>query len=270
MKNLGRIVSLSASTTAVIDALGATDRLVAVTKDCARLTPVVAGIPLVGDCWSASADEVAAFEPDLVVGAAPYRGEVVAALVERRLRFLATAPWTLSEVFTDMLTIGAALERHDEAFALVEGLRSRMEEIRRAVADRPRPRVYCEVWMKPVMSSPLWVSELVDAAGGEMVIEGARVLEPEEVVDADPDVVVMAWCGAIGRSDPAKFAARPGYGDLRAVREGRVVPVRDEYLNAPCQHLATGLEILAHTLHPEVFGDLPTALAPERVRRVDR
>lgn len=256
-----RIVSLSASTTAVIEAIGAADRLVAVTKDCARLTPAVAAVPVVGDGWSASADEIVALEPDLVVGAAPFRSCVVSGLIEKRLRFLATAPWTLEEVYRDMRCIGALLGCEARAEAIVDGMRERVAAVRAVTVGKPRPRVYCEVWMKPVMSSPPWVSELVEAAGGEPVIEGAQVLEAQDVLAVDPEVVVMAWCGAIGRSDPVKFAARPGYSNLAAVRDGRVVAVRDEFLNAPCQHLITGLEILAHTLHPELFGDLPEHLA---------
>lgn len=261
MPEFERIVSLSASTTALLDAVGASGRLAAVTKDCARLTPEVGGLPIVGDSWSATAEEVEALSPDLVVAAAPYQGSVVAELIEKRLRFVATAPWTLEDIYRDMQALGALVDERERMATLIEQMRERIESVRRAVAGCPRPRVYCEVWMKPVMSSPPWVSELIEAAGGEPVIEAAKVLDPEAVVEADPDVVVMAWCGAIGRSDPRKFAARPGYTEVKAVRDRRVVAVRDEFLNAPCQHLLTGLAILGHTLHPEVFGDLDPSLA---------
>jgi iron complex transport system substrate-binding protein len=261
-----RIVSLSASTTALLEAVGFADRLVGVTRDCARLTPAVDGLPLVGDSWSATPDEVADLAPDLVVAAAPYQAAVVAGLVERRLRFLATAPWTLEDVYRDMLTLGAAVGEGERMEALVVEMKERVELVRAATAGLPKPRVDCEVWMKPVMSSPPWVSELVEAAGGQPVIEPARVLDPEDVVRANPDLVVLAWCGAIGRSNPVKFAERPGYHLLDAVQSGRVVPVRDEYLNAPCQHLLTGLDILAHALHPEVFGPLESSLQVRPVR----
>ena len=126
-----RLVSLSASTTAVVEALDAADRLVAITKDCARLPPAVDGLPIVGDGWSVDADQVAGHEPDLVVGAAPFRGEVVAALVEKRLRFFATAPWTLAEIYRDIVALGALLDEKDRALALVKRMRDRVDEVRR-------------------------------------------------------------------------------------------------------------------------------------------
>ncbi len=270
IENLRRLVSLSASTTAILHAAGAEDRLVAVTRDCARLTPQVAGLPVVGDAWSATAEEVAEFEPDLVVAAAPLRGEVVAGLIERRLRFFGCAPWTLDEVFRDMRSVAALVGGSDAIDVEIDALRLRLREVRLAVAGRRRPTVYCEVWMQPIMSSPVWVSELIEAAGGEPVIEAAQVLKPEAILEADPEVVVMAWCGAIGRSDPSKFAGRSGFDRLSAVRSGRVIAVREEFLNAPCQHLARGLEILAHALHPDVFGPLDPALGPVPHLRVLR
>lgn len=260
-----RIASLSASTSAIAAGCGAADRLVAVTRDCARLTPELAGLPLVGDAWSAKSADVLAHAPELVIASAPYDAETVGRLVKDRARFVATSPWTLADIYTDIRMLGSLLERPHLADALVADMQSAIEATRARTLGHPRPRVYCEVWMKPIMSSPVWVSELVEAAGGEPVVAGGRVLDPEAVLAANPEVVVMAWCGAIGRSRPEKLLARPGFDGLAAARSGRVVPVRDEFLNAPCQHLVTGLRILAHCIHPEVFGELPEELrAPVR------
>ena len=257
-----RVVSLGANVTAIVEGLGRLDRLVAVTKDCKRLTPAVAGLPVVGDSWSAEPDELTPLRADLVIGASPYRSEVVANLIAARTRFVATAAWGLAELYDDIRVIGRLLDAIEPAEALIAEMEREIEAVRARVAGRARPRVYCEVWMRPVMSSPKWVYELIDAAGGEPALPAATTLAPEAVIDADPDIVLMAWCGAIGRSNPREFEKRSGYDRLRAVVEGRIVPLRDEYLNAPCQHLLTGLKILAATLHSEVFGELPGELQP--------
>jgi iron complex transport system substrate-binding protein len=72
-------------------------------------------------------------------------------------------------------------------------------------------------------------------------------------VAADPDVMVMAWCGAGDRVPLEKIVEQRGWQNLRAVRERQIFCVPDESLNTPAPTLLEGLRALAGIIHPEVF-----------------
>jgi iron complex transport system substrate-binding protein len=60
--------------------------------------------------------------------------------------------------------------------------------------------------------------------------------------------MVMAWCGAGDRVPLEKIIVQRGWESLRAVREGRVYCVNDEYLNTPGPTLLSGLHALEAAL----------------------
>jgi len=113
--------------------------------------------------------------------------------------------------------------------------------------------VYCEEWGKPLILSQPWVAELVEAAGGRFYGKPSKQIASEDVADADPAVIIAAWCGAGDRVPLEKLAARPGWDKTQAVKDFRVYCINDEFLNTPASTLIGGLYALAAAIHPEVF-----------------
>ena len=113
-----------------------------------------------------------------------------------------------------------------------------------------------------MIHSQRWVAELVEAAGGKFVGAPGAHTEPSEIAKADPDVMIMAWCGAGDRVPLAKVIEQRRWSGLQAVRERRVYCLPDEFLNTPAPTLIEGLHALAGAIHPESF------LAHPRVRRI--
>ena len=103
--------------------------------------------------------------------------------------------------------------------------------------------------------------ELVEMAGGENLFGQAGQHSPwlqwDELVAADPDVIVVHPCGfdiPHSLQDMPLLAHRPGWRDLKAVREARVVVADgNHYFNRPGPRIVESLEILAEILHPELF-----------------
>jgi iron complex transport system substrate-binding protein len=134
-------------------------------------------------------------------------------------------------------------------------MRDGIDAVRRKCSQlAARPVVYCEEWGKPLIASQAWVREMVEAAGGEFLGEPGKTTTAEAVAEANPEVVIAAWCGAGDRVPLAKVAGRPGCGAMRAVRAGRVYCIADELLNTPAPTLVNGLRAIAAALHPEEFG----------------
>ena len=107
----------------------------------------------------------------------------------------------------------------------------RLDVVRVAVADQPRPRVLALEWLDPPFAGGHWVPEMIDRAGGEDAVakpgDHSARLTWEQVAAADPDVIVVMPCGFDEAGAPAQIATvadRPEWRSLRAVREGRVHP----------------------------------------------
>lgn len=249
-----RIVSLQPSISIILERLGRLDALAACTRYCIDAIPSLHGSPVVRDSWSTTADELLALKPDLVIASVPYRNESLAAILKAGCPILALAPHSLADIYKDMALIASVVDERARGEEIVAGMQSAIEEVRRRAAQSPtRPLVYCEEWGKPLIHSQSWVRELVEAAGGEFLGKAGNATTPEAIASADPDVVVMAWCGAGNRVPLERVVESRGWQSMKAVREGRVYSISDELLNTPAPTLVEGLGALATAIHPEVF-----------------
>ncbi len=252
-----RIVSLAPSVTSILHALGAADCLVGVTRWCADVVPEdsLRGLPMFDDCWNADPAKVAQLDPNLVIGSVPYRAQVVEGILSRGVRFLATYPRALADVYGDIRLLASIVDKQRVGEQLVDIMQRRIAAARQRAANvSSRPRIYCEEWSNPLQNSQRWVEELVEAAGGQFVPKpAARKVTAEEVLAADPEIIVLAWCGTNDRARPDVVRKRPGWENLRAVKQHRIYVVRDELLNTPGPNLLDGLEALAEIIHPEIF-----------------
>ena len=251
-----RIASLQPSITLTLERLGKLDTLVACTRYCIEALPELAtrNLTIIADSWSTKMEELLAVQPNLVVASVPYRMESLAAILRAGCPVLTLAPHTLADILADIRLLAAVAHASERGEALVAEIASGIEAVRaQAAACDSRPRVYCEEWGKPPIHSQPWVKELVEAAGGEFVGNAGKTTTAEEVASLDPDVLIFAWCGAGARVPRARVVEQRGWQGLRAVVEGRVYCVPDEFLNTPAHTLLAGLACLASAIHPKIF-----------------
>lgn len=180
-----------------------------------------------------------------------------------RPRVVSLAPQTLGDVWSDLVTVGTTLGVRERGEALARELAYRVTDVsERTQRIRPQPRVATIEWTEPLMAAGNWMPELVSLAGGANVFGETGRHSPwlawQALRAADPDVLVVMPCGfdlARTRREMAPFAAQPGFGELRAVRAGRVyLTDGNQYFNRPGPRLVESLEILAEILHPDAFG----------------
>jgi iron complex transport system substrate-binding protein len=250
-----RIVCLQPSATVILDAIGELDRVAACTRYCADVVPAVRGGArvIVADSWTADADQITRARPDLVIASVPYQEKSVGEILRAGARFLGLAPRTLADIYSDIVLIAGVVGATDSGVEVVAAMESHIKRIRARADGEARPRVFCEEWGKPLITSQPWVAELVQAAGGEFIGEPARKTATEDVLRLDPEVIIAAWCGAADRVPLEKIIVDRGWSAISAARNGRVFCIRDEYLNTPAPTLMHGLDALAFALHPELF-----------------
>lgn len=254
-----RIVSLQPSITSTLAGLGLLDRVVACTKHCAAVVPEleVASSFIIDDSWTADATQIIAAKADMVMASVPYGPEAIAQILKAGVRVLALSPRTLNDIFGDIATIAALMDVTERGRHVVEAMQQEIASVRKRIAACPCPRVYCEEWGKPMLTSQPWVAELVQAAGGKFVGEPASATSADTICALDPEVIVFAWCGAGDRVPAERLVQERQWHNISAVRNGRVHVIADYFLTTPAPVLTVGLRALAHAIHPEAFEQAP-------------
>ncbi len=242
------------SATVILHAIGALDRLVACTKYCVDVCPQAAvGRTIVDDSWTARQEQIVSTNADLVIAAVPYQEKAVTEILKAGVRFLGLAPRSLADIYMDIAAIAGVVGTANRGEQVVKNLREEIEQTRLRTAALSRPRVFCEEWGKPLIASQGWVAELVEAAGGVFLGTPGLQITFDKIRELNPDVLIAAWCGAGDRVPLEKIVRERGWLEMRAVREGRVYAIRDEFLNTPAPTLVLGLHALAASIHPEMF-----------------
>jgi iron complex transport system substrate-binding protein len=148
---------------------------------------------------------------------------------------------SIAEILRMIRTLGGMIGCEEKARALCAQLEAGLERVRAAgSALARRPRVYFEEWDEPLISAIRWVSELITVAGGEDCFPelareplgaGRIIADTGEVVRRAPDIVLGSWCGKKFR--PESVAARPGWQDIAAVRDGFVREIKSSLILQP-------------------------------------
>jgi iron complex transport system substrate-binding protein len=250
-----RVVCLQPSATVILSEIGRLDRVVACTKYCADVCPEVrsGGRSIIADSWTAQSRQILAARPDLVIAAVPYQEKAVVEILKAGVRFLGLAPKTLADVYADIATIAGAVGSSERGLDVIANMQREIETIKQQVNAKKRLRVFCEEWGKPLIASQRWVAELVEAAGGVFLGDPGTQSSAESILAMDPEVVVVAWCGAGDRVPLEKIVRDRKWQQMSAVREGRVYCVSDELLNTPAPTLVRGMRALAGAIHPDAF-----------------
>ncbi|MGH9791677.1 MAG: cobalamin-binding protein [Candidatus Acidiferrales bacterium] len=232
MDNL-RIVSLIASATEIVCALGYRRQLVGRSHECdfplsVTELPVCTEPKLQTEVSSREIDEqvkriltealsvyrvdaekLRALRPDVVVTqshcevCAVSLRDVERALcdwVDSRPRIVSLEPDSLADVWHDIRRAATAFGAPARGEELVAELQERMQAVQsRAAGLKQKPTVACIEWIDPLMAAGNWMPELVEMAGGVNLFGVAGKHSPwmtwEELRAKDPDVIVVLPCG---------------------------------------------------------------------------
>ncbi len=235
-----RIVCLTEETTETLYLLGEQHRIVGISGYTVRPPRARQEKPRVSAFISADMPKILALQPDLVLTFSDLQADLVASLVRAGINVHAFNQRSVAEILDMIRLLGALVGAPDRAKVLSDELAANVEATRRRTSGRgTRPRVYFEEWDEPMISGISWVSELVGAAGGDDIFpERAscksardRIVTPDDVIRRAPDVVIGSWCGKKFKSE--KFAARPGFASLPAVRNGRLHEIKSPLILQP-------------------------------------
>ena len=283
-----RVISLLASGTEIVCALGAGEALVGRSHECdnpewVRKLPactrpafdvsmssgeidaeVRRRLKLHEPLYHVDADLIRELHPDLLITQA--HCEVCAVTpedVERvgcgilSSQVLALSAGTVEGIFDGVMSIARGMDLLPAGEDLVAKMRSGIRAVTDAVREKPAPTVVMLEWIDPIFSMGNWGPELVEAANGKVLLglkgQHSQAISWNEVRDADPDFLIIAPCGyGIGRTvrELPLLEALPGWSQLKSVRAGRVALADGNlYFNRSGTTIVETVEIIAEILH---------------------
>ena len=235
-----RIVCLTEETVETLYLLGEDRRIVGVSGYAVRPPQVRKDKPRVSAFISADVPKILALEPDLVLAFSDLQADIVAALIRTNVAVHCFNQRDVAGILAMIRTLGALVGAAEKAEHLAASLAARVNAVHERSLRLPRrPRVYFEEWDDPMISGLGWVSELITAAGGIEVFPQLaarknakdRIVSPEAVVAAKPDIIIGSWCGK--KFVPKKVAARPGFDAIPAVRDGFLREIKSALILQP-------------------------------------
>jgi len=247
-----RVVSLSPTATEMLFAIDAGDQVVAV-DDQSNYPPSAPTTKLSG--YQPNVEAVAGYRPDLVVFSTD-TGDLAASL--RRLAIPALglpAATRLDDSYAQIQQLGKATGHTAEAEGLVTAMRSEIQQIV-ATAKLDRPLTYYHELDKNLFSatSKTFIGQLYAQLGLQNIADkadkegsGYPQLSPEYVVKADPDLIFLADTKCCAQSAEA-VAARAGWEEVRAVKDGAVVGLDDDVASRWGPRVVDFLRVIAAKL----------------------
>lgn len=228
-----RVVCLAPDAAETVRLLGAGERVVGASEAAARV--LGDGAPVVAGFDDADFKHIRALNPDVVFGYGDAHAEIIADLARAGFDAHVFNQRSVVGVFRQILIVGGTLGLEADAQALVSVFERRLMEIAEASAKLPNhPSVFVEEWDDPIIVAEPWVGELVEIAGGKDVFNrfrhtvdpSERIVEPKDVVEENPDVVVVAWRDK--PLDEAIVRKREGWGAIEAIKRGRIFELSAE------------------------------------------
>lgn len=272
-----RIVSLIPSATEIIGELGLTDNLVGRSCECnwpaSILNTAVVSLSRVdslqlsgaqidaqvrsalGDgkeLYSIDEEVLRQLAPDFIITQDLCQVCAVSSdnVCDVGAKVISLDPRTINEVAESVAFLGAQLGVAAKGKQVADHMLERIENVRRAVVGRKRPRVFIAEWLDPPFASGHWIPEMVDAAGGIEVLGKPGLPSVttnwQAVRDANPEIVIFAPCG---------------FDEVRAAKEAAVLVDQfdpnwqtacvnaDRFFARPAPSIADGIEQLAKIFH---------------------
>lgn len=254
-----RVVSLAPNLTDILYELGAGGKITGITN-FTELPRGAARKPSVGDPVNPSLEEIVAQKPDLVLASETInRLNTVESLERLKIPVYVTYAKTVEGMLGTIRSVAKLVGAEQAGETLAARLQARLDAVRARLAGRKPKRVLFVVWENPLITTGrgTFLADALRWAGARSVVNVRQhwpVIGMEEVVHLQPeDIIFPSTHGGTAAEIRRSLLRRPGWKELKAVQQGRVLVVSGA-IDRPSPRLVSAVEQLARMLHPEAFG----------------
>jgi iron complex transport system substrate-binding protein len=257
-----RIVSLSPDVTEMLYGIGAFHQVVGISEYC-TYPPGVNRLPIVGGWHNPNLEKLLALRPDLVIiddGQAPF---VEDKLRDLGLQVLVSRDHTVDGAYLAFEEIGRATGHERAAARLIAATRDGLLRVSRKTSGLAAASVVLTVDRTPGTLQRLttatpgsFLAELVEIAGGRIAVpassHGYASLNKEDLLAINPEVILDFIHGAKSRLSDDPMVVWRELGELKAVRNGRVYAVDEDFVPHATQRMVETAELFAHLIHRQM------------------
>lgn len=227
-----RIVCLTEETTETLYAIGAGSLICGITEYTVRPEGVEKNHPVIARYIDADISAIKELKPDIVLAWSNLQADIVAALIKDGIEVVCFNHRSVQGILSMILKLGGLVGRTSAAKEYHDELADRLANVKARYAGLPdskKPTVYFEEWPKPIISAIGWVDELIHIAGGINPFSnlarrqdaGGRIIEDgEEIVKANPDIILASWCGKPVRK--SQITKRKGWDSIPAIQNSEI------------------------------------------------
>lgn len=255
-----RIISLAPSNTEILFALGLDEEIVGITDYCDYPPEKVAQKEKIGGFATPNLEKIVSLNPDVVLATSGVQKQAVERLEKLGVKVYVLEAETVENLIAEIEKIGKLTGKSQQAQELTDVLEKRIKAVKEKIDDiskDQKPKVFLEIWHDPLWTAPTktLIYQVVELAGGRhaVSIEGdwnqVTTVDPESVIDANPDVILLAFEG----SDPALVYKLPGWSAVSAVKNRRVFQIDPNVISRPGPRIIDALEQIAKILHSDLF-----------------
>lgn len=245
------IICLTEESVETLFLLGKQDYIKGVSAFVKR-PPEAMSLPKVSLFTSSNYDKILAQKPDLILGHSDIQKDIARDLIELGQDVYISNHRSLNGIIHYIKTLSRIVDAKEEGDKLAQRLLAKINEAKEfAKSLQYRPKIYFEEWDEPRISAIQWVSELLDICGAQPIFKEKasgilakeRFVNDEEIIKADPDIILLCWCGKKARIEQVK--SRDGYSRIKAITHNRVFEVKpDIFLQPGPAPIIDGIDII--------------------------
>ncbi|MDR1930967.1 MAG: ABC transporter substrate-binding protein, partial [Treponema sp.] len=258
-----RIISSAPSNTEIIIDLGMGEKLTAVDKYSRDVPGLDRSLPMI-DFLYPDAEGIIALEPDLIIASEHNMaaGEDPFRLIREAGIVVAYIPTTggIAEIYRDIAFIAELLGVPEKGAALIGEMKAALERTAAVGAGIEKKKtVYFEISPAPNMVSfgrGTFLHEMLEIIGAENIFTGSTGwIAPgaEAIIAANPEVILTNSDFLKGEDVGEVFSRRPGFGEIRAVRNGAIHRIDADSSSRPTHHITKALLEMARAVYPEYY-----------------
>ena len=254
-----RIISLAPSHTEILFALGLSDRVIGVTRYC-NYPEEAKEKEKIGGFATPDIEKIIALKPDLILAFGTLQTSQVTELEDRGQTVFWLYPHTVEDILESFERIGEITGKVSAAKQLRKGIEERIRVVQENIGDIPereKVTVFRVMGLDPpaTIGGDAFQTDVYRLAGGRNIFGNTKKdyfqLDLQTLTTLEPDIIII--CGDDEEEAKARVRSQEGWGDLNAVKTGRIAVVSCDLICRPSPRLAETIELLARKFYPERF-----------------
>lgn len=259
-----RVITFSPAAAEVIYAIGADDKLVAVSGFC-NYPEQVKEKPKVGDSIYPNFEKMAAMNPDLVIMMGE-NDKISEFCRGKNIQVIRLSMFDVKSLFADIETLGEKLGAQSAASKLMNKIDIKLEAVSQKVAGLERPGVFLSFFRSDnsltglsTVGGGTHLDNLIEIAGGENIFADEKISFPkiskETLLKLLPEVIIEPRSlDDISSDDLQRFRQQwQVMNQLPAVKNNRIYFPDADVVLKPGPRIGQAAEMLARMIHPEAF-----------------